>query len=83
MGVISDQEYRRMMEKAGKALGLPDLIRRRNSKLAVKHRVTTNDTHKHGPKQPNPAWGAKPGVDVVPQYEELGSRFLGRHRKAG
>ncbi len=80
-GVISDQEYRKYMEKAGKALGLNDLVRIKNHKLAIKHRVTTNDTHKHGPKQPNPAWGAKPGVDVVPQYEALGSRFLSRHLK--
>src|SRR5215207_5380761 len=44
VGIISDQEYRRYMEKMGKALELPDLIRIRNHKLAVAHRVRNNDT---------------------------------------
>lgn len=79
VGVISDREYRAYMQKAGKALGLPDLVRISNHKLAIAHRVKNNDTSKHGPKGPLP--GGKPGEDVVPHYEGLGDRFLKRHRK--
>lgn len=81
VGIISDQEYRAYMQKAGKALGLPDLVRVSHNKLAIAHRVKTNDTHKHGPKGKIP--GGKPGEDIVPHYEGLGDRFLKRHRKAG
>lgn len=80
-GVISDQEYRAYMQKAGKALGLPDLVRVSRNKLAIAHRIKTNDTYKHGPKGVIP--GGKPGENVVPHYEGLGDRFLKRHRKAG
>lgn len=80
-GVISDQEYRAYMQKAGKALGLSDLIRVSRNKLAIAHRIKTNDTYKHGPKGIIP--GGKPGENVVPHYEGLGDRFLKRHRKAG
>jgi len=79
VGVISDQEYRAYMQKAGKALGLPDLVRISNNKLAIAHRVKKNDTSKHGPKGKLP--GGKPGEDIVPHYEGLGDRFLKRHRK--
>ncbi len=79
IGVISDQEYRRYMEKMGKVLDLPDLIRIRNNKLAIAHRVKTNDTSKHGPKGKIP--GGKPGEDIVPHFQGLGDRFLKRHRK--
>ena len=81
LGVISDQEYRRYMTKAAKALGLKDLARISNHKLAIAHRVKNNDTAKHGPKVPDPKWGGKPGEDTVPKFKELGSGFLSRHLK--
>jgi len=79
IGIISDQEYRAYMQKAGKALGLPDLVRVTNNKLAIAHRVKTNKTHEASPKGKIP--GGKPGENVVPQFVGIGDRFLRKHKK--
>lgn len=79
-GVISDQEYRAYMQKAGKALGLPDLVRISNNKLAIAHRVKNNDTSKHGPKGPIP--GGKPGEDTVPHFKAIGEGILARLKRS-
>jgi hypothetical protein len=80
-GIISDQEYRKYMEKMGKVLGLTDLVRIRNSKLAIAHRIRNNDTAKHGPKPGSYIPGGKPGEDIVPQWEGLGSKALAKLKK--
>lgn len=80
IGIISDQEYRAYMQKAGKALGLPDLVRITNNKLAIAHRVKNNDTSKHGPKGQIP--GGKPGENVVPNFKAIGEGILARLKRS-
>lgn len=94
VGVISDQEYRAYMQKAGKALGLPDLVRISNNKLAIAHRVKSNaekmklaeknEDGKHvtikGTKAPIP--GGKPGEDIVPHFKAIGEGLLARLKRS-
>lgn len=95
IGVISDQEYRAYMQKAGKALGLSDLVRISNNKLAIAHRVKSNGEKmglaapdgtdgKHipikGTKSPIP--GGKPGEDTVPNFKAIGEGLLARLKRS-
>ena len=49
-------------------------------KDAIRKKIMDNTNHEAGPAQAKPAWGGKPGEDVVPQYEVLGSKFLKRRK---
>ena len=79
-GVCSPQQGKQLQAQMAKFFGLDDLARIKTHQDAVKHRLMLNKIHEVGPAQEHPAWGGKPGEDIVPQYEVLGSKFLKRRK---
>jgi len=77
-GIISKHIKRKLMKDLADFFQMSDLVRASRNRKAIAHRIQTNETYKFGPVQDKPAWGGKPGEDVVPIYkhEGLGSKFL-------
>lgn len=81
-GRLSKQQGKQLQSKLATFFGLDDLSRIKTHDDAIKHRLMLNNMHEIGPAQAKPAWGGKPGENVVPQYEQLGSKFLSRKKVA-
>jgi hypothetical protein len=79
-GRISPQQGKQLQSKMATFFGVDDLARIKTHEDAIKHRLMLNKIHEVGPAQAKPAWGGKPGEDVVPQYGVLGSKFLKRRK---
>lgn len=77
-GTLSKQEYKKYSVLIGKALGLDDLLPKKNHKSAIKNRVKKNcaEMHDTGPKHP------VPGKPDETTGKTFGLEFLKRRRAA-
>lgn len=79
-GRLSKQQGKQLQSQMAKFFGLDDLARLKTHQDAIRQRLMLNKLHEIGPAKEIP--GGKPGEDIVPEYGQLGSKFLGRKKTA-